>query len=144
MSAALGLDATGIDVAETPIEISKAKARNRNLMARFLVHDARHLPALGEQFDTVIDCGLFHIFDKAERAAFELGLRSVVKPSSRIYMLCLSDHQTNYATGTTLVSQEDIRDTFGTEWLIDSIELSTLDSMKNPERPAWLATITPR
>ena len=70
MSAALGLEATGIDLAPTAIELAKRKAEDRGLEARFLVWDALQLPALGEQFDTVLDCGLFHVFDDAERAAF--------------------------------------------------------------------------
>jgi hypothetical protein len=39
-----------------------AKARDRGLAARFLRQDARRLGELGESFDTVLDCGLFHIF----------------------------------------------------------------------------------
>ena len=65
MAAAMGLDATGIDVAAAAIAIAEGKARARGLTARFLVHDALALATLREAYETVLDCGLFHIF--AER-----------------------------------------------------------------------------
>src|SRR5947209_3876526 len=58
MAAGLGLPATGVDASPTAIAIAEGKARDRQLPARFLVWDALELPSLGEQFDTVLDCGL--------------------------------------------------------------------------------------
>ena len=70
MAARLGLSATGIDTAPTAIGIAERKARERALDARFLVWDALELPALGEQFDTVVDCGLFRVSEDEDRARF--------------------------------------------------------------------------
>src|SRR5438067_2356870 len=63
MAAALGMQATGIDMAPSAIAPAESKARDRGLTARFLVWDALQLAALGQHFDTVLDCGLFHIFE---------------------------------------------------------------------------------
>src|SRR5438876_6700630 len=63
MAARLGLPATGVDIAPTAIASAQRKAGERGLAARFLVWDALELAALGELFDTVLDCGLFHILD---------------------------------------------------------------------------------
>jgi SAM-dependent methyltransferase len=52
MAAALGLEATGFDVAATAIAIANTKARDRGLEARFLQLNALVLSSLGEQFDT--------------------------------------------------------------------------------------------
>lgn len=49
------------------IEIARRKARDRELPTRFAVHDALGLGALAEQFDTVLDSGLFHIFSDEDR-----------------------------------------------------------------------------
>jgi 2-polyprenyl-3-methyl-5-hydroxy-6-metoxy-1,4-benzoquinol methylase len=67
MAAALRLDATGVDTSSRAIEMAKAKAEERGLSVRFLVWDALQLAALGEHFDTVLDSGLYHVFDDAER-----------------------------------------------------------------------------
>src|SRR6266540_196061 len=61
MAAGLGLEATGVDVAPTAIEAAERKARDRGLSARFLVGNVLELGALDERFDTVLDCGLFHV-----------------------------------------------------------------------------------
>src|SRR5712691_156382 len=63
MAAGLGLTATGVDSAPTAIGIARRKAEQRKLEARFIVADALDLAVLGEDFDTVLDCGLFHVFD---------------------------------------------------------------------------------
>jgi 2-polyprenyl-3-methyl-5-hydroxy-6-metoxy-1,4-benzoquinol methylase len=70
MAAGLGLDATGIDIAAVAIAAAEGKARERGLRARFLTGDALKLAALGERFDTVLDCGLFHLFDDRQRQVF--------------------------------------------------------------------------
>ena len=94
LAVTLGLTATGIDAAPTAIELARRKAEERGLAARFLVWDALDLASLGEQFDTVLDCGLFHLFDDANRARFVESLRSAVAPGGRYFMLCFSDRQT--------------------------------------------------
>src|ERR1700736_2806275 len=78
MAAGLGLEVTGIDAASTAIAIAEGKARDRGLVVRFLVWNAVQLAALDEQFDTVLDCGLFHVFDDDDRAQFVASLRAAV------------------------------------------------------------------
>ena len=59
-----------MDTAPTAIAIARRKASQRGLSARFLVWDALRLADLGESFDTVLDCGLFHVFDDRDRREF--------------------------------------------------------------------------
>src|SRR5437870_13811454 len=70
MAAGLGFEATGIDSAPSAIAIAEGKARDRGLTVRFLVGNALELASLGQQFDTVLDSGLFHIFDDDDRPRF--------------------------------------------------------------------------
>jgi SAM-dependent methyltransferase len=99
LAAGLGLDATGVDLASAALEIAERKARDRGCPARFFRQDARNLAELGELFDTVLDCGLFHIFSDDDRAAFADSLRSVTRPGGRYFMLCFSDRPTRTASG---------------------------------------------
>ena len=57
----------------------------------FSVADALELAKIGRQFDTVIDCGLFHTFDDGERPKFVGGLATVVCPGGWLHILCFSD-----------------------------------------------------
>jgi SAM-dependent methyltransferase len=149
MAARLGLDATGIDLAANALEQADVKARQRGLKARFLRHDGRRLADLGEQFDTVLDCGLFHIIvrDEEDRTAYLDGLRSVVLPGGRYFMLCFRDGEPGDREpghrGPRRLTREDIEAAFAQGWRIDSVEPTTLDSLSDPEgEPAWLVSAT--
>jgi SAM-dependent methyltransferase len=142
MAADLGLEATGIDAAAAAIAIAERKARERGLSARFLVGDALHLETLGMQFDTVLDCGLFHIFDDDQRAIYVRSLGAVVRAGARYHMLCFSERQPG-DWGPRRVTQDEIRVSFATGWRVDAIQETTLDVNIDPNGvAAWRATIT--
>jgi len=142
MAAGLGLEATGVDAAATAIDAARRKARDRGLTARFLVWDALRLAALGELFDTVLDSGLFHVFQDDERPAFVDGLGAVTRPGGRYLMLCFSDRQPG-AWGPRRVTQAEIRASFDDGWRVDSIEPARFDVTIDPDGAlAWLAAIT--
>ncbi len=93
MAAALGHEAVGIDLSPRAIELATSKATERGLNVRFVVADALRLTDLGEQFDTVLDCGLFHVLGDDEREQYVENLAGVVPPGGRFNMLCFSDAQ---------------------------------------------------
>src|SRR5579872_4347780 len=70
LAASFGHDTVGVDISSKAIELANAKAAGRDSQARFLVFDALRLVDLGEQFDTVLDCGFFHILDDEERTRY--------------------------------------------------------------------------
>jgi len=127
LCAALGLDATGIDVAPSPLRAAEDKARDRGLAARFLRHDVRALAELGESFDTVLDCGLFHIFGGEDRPTYVDSVWSALVPGGRYFMLCFSDRQPGDG-GPHRFTRDEITAAFARGWRVDSIERTTLDS----------------
>lgn len=141
MAAGLGIRATGIDAAPRAITIAKRKARERGLNVRFIVGDALHLETLDERFDTVIDSGLFHVFDDDDRARFVDSLRTAIQAGGRYHMLCFSEHQPG-DWGPRRVRQDEIRSSFDDGWQVESIEPATMDVTIDPDGVrAWLATI---
>lgn len=141
MCAGRGLDATGIDLAATALEAARRKARDRGLAARFLLRDARRLADLGETFDTVLDSGLFvHIFeDDGDRAAYVDGLRRVLRPGGRYFMLCFSARRGHHRG----LTREEIAAAFADGLRVDSIEPVMLDGATIPDGvPAWRVAIT--
>ena len=100
------------------------------------------LPNLGEQFDTVLDSGLFHVFDDEDRARFVASLGASISVGGRYYLLCFSDRQPG-TVGPRRVGQSEIRAAFGPlEWRIDAIDAVTMDTnMDAIGVRAWRATI---
>jgi SAM-dependent methyltransferase len=142
MAAGLGLEATGLDAAPTAIARAEGKARNRGLTVRFLVWDALQLASLGERFDTVLDCGLFHVFDDEDSVRFVDSLRAVVPVGGRYHLLCFSDRQPG-SFGPRRVTQAEIRASFADGWWVDSIEAATIEVTFDPAGVfAWRAAIT--
>jgi cyclopropane fatty-acyl-phospholipid synthase-like methyltransferase len=143
MAAALGLGAVGIDAVPQAISQARRKAHERGLQVRFLVWDALRLPELGEHFDTVLDSGLFHVFDDDERARYVAALDAVITAEGHYYLLCFSDRQPG-TLGPRRVSQQEIRAAFSRpKWRIDAIDAVTMDT--NIDRlgvHAWRASIT--
>src|ERR1700760_3617868 len=67
LAASSGAEAVGVDVSARAIEKARGKAADRGITARFEVADALRLADLGLTFDTVLDSGLFHVFDDESR-----------------------------------------------------------------------------
>jgi SAM-dependent methyltransferase len=142
MAAGSGLEATGIDASPTAIRLAREKMAQRSLDARFEVWDALDLAAFGEQFDTVLDCGLFHVFDDDDRARFVASLRAVVVPGGRYFLLCFSDKQPG-DWGPRRVRKDELQRCFADGWRIDSIDDTVLEITLDPEGArAWLAAFT--
>lgn len=107
MAAGAGLDTTGIDISPTAIRLAEAKAGERQIRVRFVVGDAFELGSLGEQFDTVLDCGLFHVFEDDDRGMFVASLRSAMTSGGRYFMLCFSEEEPP-GWGPRRVTQQEI------------------------------------
>lgn len=141
--AALGLQVLGVDVAESALEMARAKARDRRLEVEFATADALQLERLGRKFDTVIDCGLFHSFDAAERRAYAASLASVTEREGTLFVLCFGDVGTD--VGPHPVSEDDLRAAFdeSAAWRIAAIAPDRVQTRFHGENgaPAWLATI---
>ena len=141
LAAEIGCDAVGVDIVPSAIRLAEAKARDRLLPARFIVGDARQLGSLGEQFDTVMDCGLFHVFDDEDRPRFVDSLAQAVRPGGRYFMLCFSEDEPP-GWGPRRITQAEIRATFVNGWDVESIEPTELQVTIRPEPVrAWFATI---
>ena len=111
---------TGVDFLAEPIERAREKAA-AGVAATFLKMDALAVGEIPERFDAVTDCGLFHTFDDAGRAAYVAALTRLLEPGARAFILCFSpaepgDH------GPRRVSEAEIRTAFRDGWTIESIE----------------------
>jgi len=143
LAAARGADVVGVDISQRAIERARHKAAERGLAARFEVGDALSLDGLGLTFDTVIDSGLFHVFDDAGRARYVASLASVVRSGGTCYLMCFSERQPG-AMGPRRVRQEELRAAFSEGWDVTAIVADAFElnpGLGTPAAQAWLATI---
>ena len=144
LAASRGATVTGIDLSPTAIAKARAKATERGISARFEVADALDLARLVFTVDTVIDSGVFHVFNDDDRARYVASLAAALKPGGVCYLMCFSDRQPG-TWGPRRVSADELRAAFSDGWVVESITADTFDI--NPvdgatRVEAWLATIT--
>jgi SAM-dependent methyltransferase len=140
--AARGLEVVGVDAVDAAVAAARAKARERGLAAEFLVHDALALGELGRRFRTVLDSGLFHTFDDAERRRYVASLAAATTLGGRVFVLCFSEHELGEG-GPRRVTQAELRDAFDRPpfrvLAIAAAEMAT--NLGARGRKAWLASV---
>lgn len=138
----------GIDFVAKPIESARRKAHERGVQAEFLQMDALRLEDLDRTFDSVIDCGLFHVLSDEDRLSYVEGLAHVLKHGGKVFLMCFSDEQPG-DMGPRRISQEELREAFSDGWSIESITATRFEPNPKAEHQhfgdegpkAWFAVI---
>ena len=143
LAACRGARAFGIDISPRAIDIARRKAAERGVETGFRVLDALRLDTLGDSFDTIVDSGLFHVFDDAARTRYITAVRAVLRPGGHLHLMCFSDQQPG-DWGPRRVTETELRAAFCSGWRIDSLAPDRFDI--NPVfgthfAEAWLADI---
>jgi len=115
--AALGREVTGIDFVESALEKARAKASERGLNVRFLRRDAMTLADWDESFASVIDSGLFHVYEGEARDLYVRGLRRVLRSGGRLFLLSFAADA--HEGG---ISLEQLARVFSDGWQVESVE----------------------
>ena len=119
--AARGHRVVGIDFVEEAIRRARDKAAVRGLAVEFLVKDATTLGDWGEQFASVIDCGLFHVLSDDDRRRYVQGLAQVLQSGGRLFLLCFSDAEPGME-GPRRVSRQELYDAFADGWVVETVQ----------------------
>ena len=119
--ASRGNQVTGIDFLEEPIKRAKVKAAERGSYVTFLVKDALTLKDWSsEQFDNVIDSGLFHVFSDEDRKKYVAGLATILKSGGTLFLMCFSDEEPG-TQGPRRVAEKELQVSFAQGWEVISI-----------------------
>jgi SAM-dependent methyltransferase len=143
LAACRGAIALGIDVSPRAIEIARRKAAERGIEATFETFDALRLDTLGESFDTILDSGLFHVFDDGDLTRYASALQAVLRPGGHLHLMCFSDRQPG-DWGPRRVTEVELRAAFDSGWRIESLSPERFDinpGFGTPTAEAWLADI---
>jgi 2-polyprenyl-3-methyl-5-hydroxy-6-metoxy-1,4-benzoquinol methylase len=133
----------GLDASPRAIAKANAKAEQRAVPAQFVVGNALELDRLGRVFDSVIDCGLFHVFDDPDRPRFARSLQSALRAGGSYFMLAFSEKEPG-GWGPRRVTKKEIKATFAKGWKVKSIEESAFDAnlqTGGEKAHAWLTAL---
>jgi len=140
--ASRGHRVVGIDGSPTAIDAARRKGAERGIEATFLVGDALELRRLRRRFETVIDCGLFHVFTDEERQRYVESLGEVLASGGVIHVLCFSDAEPP-GFGPRRVSEEELRGAFRGGFALTAIREARFASrIHEGGARAWLASFT--
>ncbi len=144
-----GYRVTGIDGAPTAIALARQKATERGLEVLFVAGDALALGAepgtadYAGAFGTVLDSGLFHTFDDADRDRYVAALHRACRPGGVVHVLCFSDREPP-GWGPRRISEAELRAAFSTGWSLEHLRPAVMEgafgNQGTHEARAWLAT----
>jgi hypothetical protein len=105
------------------------------------VADALDLARLRRRFETVLDCGLFHVFERDDRRRYAHSLCEVLSPGGTLHLLCFSDEEPP-GLGPHRISEGDIRDAFRSLFALTRIRPGRFESLVHEGGArAWVATL---
>jgi cyclopropane fatty-acyl-phospholipid synthase-like methyltransferase len=125
--ASQGHEVWGIDASPNAIRKAESKSRDRGIRVKFIKVDALDLGNLGRTFDTVVDCGLFHVFSDPDRERYVTSLGSVTASGTKLIVLCFSDLQPG-DQGPRRVTKAEIRQAFNRGWQVQDIRAATFET----------------
>ena len=143
--ASRGSDATGVDTSPRAIGIARQKAAERGIATvRFEVGDALDLAFADAAFETVLDSGVFHVFDDEQRARFVESIRRVLAPGGSYHLLVFSDAQPG-DWGPRRVRRDELDSAFADGWEVRTVERATFQTnILDGIAQAWRATLIRR
>ncbi len=130
-----GLAVTAFDFVPQAIELARARAASHDVAVDFLVKDAMTLSAWDRRFASIVDSGLFHIYDGDERRRYVAGLAHVLEPGGRLFLFSFADGP--HAPGGG-VSRAAMAEAFADGW-----EIESLDYAEGELNPAYDAATFP-
>ena len=111
---------------------------------RFLVGSVLDLAKLDERWDTVLDCGVFHVFDDDDRWRTSRSLAAAVVSGGRYFMLCFSDAGSPAGWARDESRRPRSASAFADGWRIDSIEPAVIETtIEDRDAKAWLTADHP-
>ncbi len=145
LAAQRGHEAWGIDLVPRALEIAREKARQRGLTATFRIHDALDLGSLGRRFDTLLDVGVFHVFDDEDRARYVASLGRALVPGGVYHALVFSEHEPEDWGGPRRVRRDAFEESFAEGWTVETVREAIFETRIHENGvgggQAWLATV---
>lgn len=139
----LGFQVTGIDTSSRAIAkaCEKANGRNLNDKANFLDYDLFKLRDYTKKFNTIIDCGVFHMFDKRSRIEYVKNVKEVLNEHGKLIILAFSYLEPLGVGPSQRLTKDDYQSAFKDGWKIIGFKHDQFEVRITKEAPKGLITI---
>ncbi|GAA2529871.1 class I SAM-dependent methyltransferase [Pilimelia columellifera] len=117
--AARGLRVTGVDGAPSAIREATARAASHGVAVTFAVADAVVLEGYDNQFDTILDSGLYHCLGDEDRPAYVAAIARAGRPGARLHLIAFADELPDGTPGR--ITEEQLRSHIVAPWMIDEL-----------------------
>ena len=139
--ASRGLEVLGVDRVPAVVEKAVANAAAAGSKAEFKVLDALDLGKLKKKFDTVLDCGFFHVLSDEQRPKYIKALEKAIKNKGVLHILCFSDAEPG-TDGPRRIGERELIELFNMKgWLVEEVGEARYETNIHPDGArAWLAS----
>jgi SAM-dependent methyltransferase len=117
--ASRGLQVTGVDGAPSAIREATERAASRGVQVTFAVADATVLAGYENQFDTILDSGLYHCLSDEDRPANIAAVARAGRPGARLHLIAFADELPEGTPGR--ITEEKLRSHILAPWVIDGL-----------------------
>lgn len=138
----LGFDVTGSDLSVTAI--NRAKKWYPNTV--YVVDDILNSNFTNNEFDFILDRGVFHIFEKEKLSDYLKQIKRILKKNGILFLKCMSEEEkiNEDGEGPFLYSKEKIIDFFEDDFEIESLKNSVYYGTLNPMPKSLFAVMKNR
>lgn len=125
----LGFDAIGSDLSQSAVE----KAKKLYPKVSYVVDDILNSKFIDDEFDFILDRGVFHIFDQEKLPLYLAQIKRILKKNGILFLKCMSIDEKNLdGKGPYLYSKKMVKELFENDFKIESIKNSVYYGTINP------------
>ena len=136
--AKMGFNATGTDLSENAIQ----KAKKLDVKTNFMVDNILDSRLEKNSFDYILDSGCFHVLSRDKWNQYCKTIHYILDKNGLFFLKCFSVKEEKLVYGPYRFSEQDIRNIFGKDFVIESIIETVYHGTLDPFPKALFAVMS--
>ena len=126
----IGFNVTGSDLSQSAVDRAKKLYQNSS----YIVDDILNSKFLDNEFDFILDRGVFHVFDPEQQPFYLSNIKRILKENGILFLKCMSIDEKNLPGDKTpfKYSKDQIKEFFENDFEIESIKDTVYYGTINP------------